>query len=189
MNNYLVYKHTSPSGKSYIGITNNYKRRCQEHRLTINECVAFGRAIQKHGWDNFTHTIIASNISLEEANTLEQLLILEYNTLSPNGYNLTTGGKVCLLSEETKAKMSVNTSSRGRPMPLEHKARLIEIAKTRTQSIEERMVRSLAQRGKKMSQESIDKRTASHKAKGRTLTPEHKAKLAEGRRKARESIK
>lgn len=38
-NIYLIYKHTSPSGKSYIGLTNNYQRRCREHKSS-NICIA-----------------------------------------------------------------------------------------------------------------------------------------------------
>ena len=42
----------------------------------------------------------------ELLNDREQHWIRELGTLSPDGYNLTTGGDVCEFSEETKAKMS-----------------------------------------------------------------------------------
>jgi len=104
--NYLVYKHTSPSGKSYIGITKNTKHRETNHKSPNSGCPAFSAAVQKYGWDSFTHEILLEGLTLDEANEAEQRLIAEHNTLSPNGYNLTSGGKVCSLSAETRAKMS-----------------------------------------------------------------------------------
>lgn len=90
-NIYLIYCHTSPTGKKYIGQTNNYNRRCREHK-TSNRCPAFRNAIIKYGWDNFTHTILEDGLTLDEANILEEFYISKYNTLAPNGYNLQTGG-------------------------------------------------------------------------------------------------
>jgi group I intron endonuclease len=104
---YLVYKHTSPSGKAYIGQTKNYSKRCLQHRSPLNNnCASFSNAIKKYGWDNFHHEVLIDGLSLDDANTWEELLIAEHGTLSPNGYNLKTGGDNVKLSEETKAKMS-----------------------------------------------------------------------------------
>jgi group I intron endonuclease len=102
---YLIYKHTSPSGKSYIGQTNDYRRRCSWHQ-TSTGCRRFATAIKKYGWSEFQHEILMEGLSLGEANHWESALILEHNTLTPNGYNLTTGGDNKLLSEETKSKIS-----------------------------------------------------------------------------------
>ena len=103
---YLVYKHTSPNGKAYIGQTNNYSKRSIQHQDPKSYCRVFAKAIKKYGWDNFTHEILEDNLTLEEANVYENLYIVEHNTLSPNGYNLTTGGDNCKISEETKRLMS-----------------------------------------------------------------------------------
>lgn len=92
MNTYLIYKHTSPSGKSYIGQTGAFKRRTQEHLSSKSCCRAFLKAIQKYGWESFTHEILAQELTLDEANRLEKKYIVEHNTLVPNGYNLTSGG-------------------------------------------------------------------------------------------------
>ncbi|RWZ87180.1 MAG: GIY-YIG nuclease family protein [Hydrotalea sp. AMD] len=102
---YLIYKHTSPSGKSYIGLTNNYQRRCNEHKSSTG-CMAFNNAIQKYGWDNFHHEILIENLTLDEANMLESKLIQSHNTLYPNGYNLREGGSHHSFSTETSQKMS-----------------------------------------------------------------------------------
>lgn len=89
---YLIYCHTSPTGKKYIGQTNNYNRRCGEHKLANKRCPAFHSAIIKYGWINFTHEILEDGLTLEQSNILEEFYIKKYNTLAPNGYNLQTGG-------------------------------------------------------------------------------------------------
>ena len=104
-----IYKHTSPSGKSYIGqtIRPELEMRWRRGKGYKTE-TAIGKAIKKYGWGNFTHEII-SEIDFEdisELNQLEEDLILKLNTLVPNGYNLTTIGSNRITSDETRKKMS-----------------------------------------------------------------------------------
>lgn len=117
---YLVYKHTSPSGKSYIGITNDYRRRCEQHHYYA-WCPAFHSAILKYGWDNFTHEILVEGLIDIEAGLLETSLIVQHNTLFPNGYNLTAGGGNRTHSLESRRKISEGKKGkRGRiPSPEE----------------------------------------------------------------------
>ena len=49
---YLIYKATSPSGRIYIGVTNNFKRRMKEH---MSSPYPFGHAVRKYGRQNFTY--------------------------------------------------------------------------------------------------------------------------------------
>ena len=105
--NYTVYLHTSPSGKYYVGITSiSVEQRWQNGRGYKRQ--VFYRAIQKHGWDNIDHEIIASNLTKEEAENFEILLIKELHTTNPNyGYNVDNGGNsIGKMSEETKKKLS-----------------------------------------------------------------------------------
>ena len=114
---YLIYKHTSPSGKSYIGQTKNPRKRYLEHQRS-SSCIAFAAAIKKYGGlDNFTYEILEENLSIEKANEQEQFYIHKYDTFYPNGYNLTTGGSNCIRSEETRRKL-------GYPKTEEHKQKL-----------------------------------------------------------------
>ena len=106
MNNYLIYKHTSPSGKAYIGQTNDYQRRCRGHKYT-GACRAFSNAIKKYGWSEFKNEILVEGLSKEEANRMEKVLINEHKTYRPYGYNLMSGGDSFMHSEETKEKMSI----------------------------------------------------------------------------------
>lgn len=106
--NYCVYKHTSPNGKVYIGIT------CKKPEYRWNngrgywQNSHFTSAIQKYGWENFSHEILFSGLSKEEAEAKEIELIAKYNSANrEKGYNHEIGG--CTngkTSEETKRKIS-----------------------------------------------------------------------------------
>ena len=90
-----VYIHTvKANGKKYIGqCTNDPKNRwgSKGHRYKGQ---FFYRAIEKYGWDNIEHEVIAENLTQEEANELEKSLISKYNTTDKQyGYNLVKGGK------------------------------------------------------------------------------------------------
>ena len=90
---YTVYRHISPTGKSYIGITKqNIERRFQNGN-GYNTQPAFYRAIKKYGWNNFSHEILKTNLTEKEASEKEQYYIKEvYKSLAPKGYNTAEGG-------------------------------------------------------------------------------------------------
>ncbi len=102
---YIIYKFTSPSGKSYIGQTCNFTRRKNEHKI-MTGCRAFASAIKKYGFETFIEEILEENLTLDEANAREFYWIEKEDTISPNGYNLRTGGKNYKCSDEMLAKMS-----------------------------------------------------------------------------------
>ena len=99
---YTVYKHETPSGKVYIGITsiepemrwrggNGYSRN--EH---------FYRAIKKYGWGNIKHEIMATGLTKEAASDEEKRLIALYQSHDiRKGYNLTLGGEIGIIHTET----------------------------------------------------------------------------------------
>lgn len=95
---YNVYKHTSPSGKVYIGITSlNVNERWANGKGYRNQKV-FWRAIQKYGWGNFKHEILFTGLSEVDAKLKEIELIDFYKSnctkwQNPTyGYNSTDGG-------------------------------------------------------------------------------------------------
>ena len=107
MNNYCVYKHTTPSGKVYIGITSQNINKRWKNGLGYEGCTAFYRAIQKYGWENITHEIVTAGLSKIEACEIEQRLIEEYKSHDPKyGYNLTHGGEHYEPNEEWRRKLS-----------------------------------------------------------------------------------
>lgn len=147
-NTYLIYKFTSPSGKSYIGQTNNLKQRIQIHKRSSSKCIAFKNAIQKYGWDSFILEILQENLSVEEANKYEELFISEHNTLYPNGYNLYPGGQNKIMLLETKQKLSmINT---GKQLSNETKMKMSNSRKGIPKSDEHKRQRSLYMKGRKL---------------------------------------
>lgn len=95
MKNYIVYKHISPSNKSYIGITcqKNYKHRWNNGKGYVGNDY-FTKAINKYGWENFRHLILYENLTEEEAKAKEIELINKFNTTDRSkGYNITFGGE------------------------------------------------------------------------------------------------
>lgn len=90
-----VYKHTTPSGKVYIGITSTSVQKRWNNGNGYKKCKAFYRAIQKYGWDNITHEILFDNLTKDEACKKEIELIKEYDSQNrTKGYNISSGGGV-----------------------------------------------------------------------------------------------
>lgn len=104
---YTVYMHISPSNKKYIGITSQSIKKRWQNGYGYKTNIYFWRAIQKYGWNNIKHIILFENLTQEEAKSKEIELIKQYNSLQPNGYNLTKGGDNVsekIHSEETRKK-------------------------------------------------------------------------------------
>lgn len=92
---YCVYKHQNIfNGKVYIGITSQKPEyRWGSGGQHYVECPHFWNAIQKYGWDNFTHEILYDDLTAEEANNLEIQTVAEYDSTNPDfGYNISKGG-------------------------------------------------------------------------------------------------
>lgn len=90
----------------YVGITGN----SVEHRWGqgYRGCTKMGRAIDKYGWDGFDHRVLVDNLSREEAEEIEKILIHDLMTQDDSyGYNIESGGHTAPMSEETKKKISL----------------------------------------------------------------------------------
>lgn len=90
--NYCIYKHTSPSGKSYIGMTKQGEKRFGKDGNGYKNQKKFYNAIKKYGWNNFQHEIIEDHLSFEQACFGEQMYIEIYDSID-NGYNIYVGGE------------------------------------------------------------------------------------------------
>lgn len=62
--------------------------------------------MQKYGFENMVIEIIAENLTVDEANLIEEKTISDLKTLHPNGYNVRVGGENYAIHESTKIKMS-----------------------------------------------------------------------------------
>ena len=90
---YLVYRHITPNGKNYIGITHQRAERRWQNGKGYETQSRFWKAIKKYGWETIRHEIVAENLSEEEACKLEDSLIKQYNSTDPKyGYNTYEGG-------------------------------------------------------------------------------------------------
>lgn len=148
---YTVYKHTSPSGKIYIGITSQEPERRWQDGNGYAANAHFTKAINKYGWDNFVHEIISTNMSKADACRMEIELIAQHQSNNSKfGYNKSSGGEGSHdivftkeglqrlrearlgthLSEETKLKMSKKLA--GRKLTEEHKKKISESLKGKT---------------------------------------------------------
>ena len=94
------------NNKKYIGITSrSIVIRFQEH-CSHNQSLVYN-AIKKYGKENFKIEILKDNIHKDDVDKRERYFIELYNTLVPNGYNLSTGGISNKdLSDETKQRLS-----------------------------------------------------------------------------------
>jgi len=108
---YVVYLHTTPCGKRYVGITGQKeprKRWDSGYGYRNNE--HFFRAIKKYGWQNIRHEVLLDGLSETEAVELEKTYIAQYQSDNPQyGYNKTSGGEAGKeMSFETKQKISTS---------------------------------------------------------------------------------
>ena len=159
---YCVYKHTSPSGKVYIGITRRNVNIRWENGKGYKRHPYFYNAILKYGWDNISHEILIDGLSKEQAELEEKRLISEYKSSdSRYGYNMTFGGESGLkITDDVKEKIS---------------KKLIEYYKDENV----RLNCSISHLGKKHTDETKKKMSESHKA---MMTDEIKSRISEANR-------
>jgi len=181
----LVYLITNKiNGKKYVGqTTKTLEQRWFDH-INVRKrpsCSYLHSAINKHGPENFEIKTLVIVGTKWEMDLYESGMIKALNTKAPNGYNLTDGGDGCqgyVFTEEQRRKVSSvqmgrkmsdlsrqkllernkgNKFSSGVKMTEEHRLRLLKINKEREQSKEERAKRSLAQIGRKHTEETKQK--------------------------------
>lgn len=168
---WCVYKHTNKTnGKTYIGITS----RTPEQRwkngagYICNQC--FYNAIQKYGWDNgFTHEIICDKLSESEAKEKEVKYINLYDSMYPNGYNLTLGGEGVSgwkMTEEQREKISIKNKGKKRSAETIEFLRKRQFGKRPDDQTRKKM--SMSQTGRKHTDESKQKMSAARKIIGIT---------------------
>lgn len=172
MQNWTVYRHTSPSSKVYVGITTNLKERWSNfgaHYCTYNSI--FKNAINKYGWNNIQHEVLLEGISKKEAEYAERYLIKWYKTHNMS-YNITEGGEGTLGrkdSEETKNRKRV--SNLGKTRTLEQRDRISKAHKTEhAVSISRKNIEKAHDAWKGQHHSNETKRKLSEKAKGRDMT-------------------
>lgn len=152
---WVVYRHTSPNGKIYIGIT------CKkvEHRWNNGKGYIgsphFLNAINKYGWNNITHEILYKNLERRQAQILEISLIHYYKSNMPEfGYNITYGGEghSGTFSEEHKKK--IGESLRGHVVSKETRQKIAKSIIGMHHSEATKLLFSIQRRGRKLKAET-----------------------------------
>lgn len=171
---WCVYMHTNLiNHKVYIGITSRKpeKRWGRDgSEYTIKNHPAFGRAIEKYGWDNFSHDILFEDLSKQDACQKEIELIKKYKSnctryKDPSfGYNMSDGGAI---------------GSSGHIWSDEDKKKLSETLRGVVKGEAWRLHLSQAMSGKKATSETRNKLRESHL--GKIVSPEIREKMSKSR--------
>jgi len=171
--NYCVYKHTTPSGKVYIGITGKkpVSRWANGNGYASNK--HFSNAIQKYGWENIQHEVLLEGLTVDQASAYEQLLICLYQSDDARyGYNKTTGGeKGFKFRGENKLAFDRAMKNPAR------RERISQSLKKYYEAPEAKQMASEAQK-KKWENDGF-RRRAIESAKARGSNPEYRKKLSE----------
>jgi group I intron endonuclease len=168
----IIYKITNKiNGKSYIGQTTQpIGYRWRKHLRKESHCAALRASLIKYGSENFTIEEMCKAESLEQLNLLEQEFIVKFNTLTPNGYNMTTGGFNSSATDEVRLKLSAAKSGQNHPMfgkklTKEHKARIGSALVGRSMSEKQKIMLSEIFTGRKLSIETKERISKSNMKK------------------------
>jgi len=189
---YKLKNHVN--GKIYIGQSVNIRQRISKHVNTKPGSKTehyLQKAISKYGQDNFSISILYE-CEKRHLNRAEVILIKQYMSMCPNGYNLNSGGKSNhTVSEDAKKKMSIKAKGRkfsethkaniskaktGIPRPAHVMEKLHAGRKKYVMPEEARRKSSIFHTGKKMSKESIMKTQEGRK--GFVLSEESRRKIS-----------
>lgn len=153
---YSVYKHTTPSGKVYIGITGKSPEERWLNGRGYQNNPHFHHAITYYGWENIKHEVLQRGLTKEQAEKEEIRLIALYDsTDQAKGYNCTNGGESTgKHTDESKKRMSEIRHKQYASGELTH-----------------------PMLGKHFSEESKAKMRNAHK--GKVLSEEHKRKIGQ----------
>lgn len=149
MSDFIVYMHRNKvNGRVYIGMTCQPERRWNPY--SYRRCPSFFQAIQKYGWDNFDHIILADGLTKEEAQKIEIEQIIAHDSRNrEHGYNLAQGGECNMagykFTDEQKANLSKIRKGKGKGM---HVSPSTEFKKGHGFSEEAVRKMSLAKKGK-----------------------------------------
>jgi group I intron endonuclease len=170
-------------GKCYVGQTCRlFKTRFKQHQ---NSHSLIGVALREYSINNFKKILI-EDIPEEKLDDLEREYIQKYNSISPNGYNLDSGGhKNKHHCEETIKKISKATEGEknhnfGKQFTERHKKKLSEAAKGEKnhnygkRPSEETIKKiSKTEKGKFVSKETRKKMSEAHKIKPSNMKGKH----------------
>ena len=191
-------RHLS-TGKCYVGQSVDIQERLNQH-IRLKDDSYIERAIKKHGVDAFAFEILElceeSNLNQREIHWIASL-----DCVSPNGFNLSHGGKGGgRRSQKSRLRMSEaqtgeNNPNYGKTFSVEHRRKISEAQKGKrtgeqhhsygkTPSPQARKKMSNAKSGENHPMYGKDfspehRRKISESSKGRTVSPKSRAKISQ----------
>lgn len=199
---WFVYKHTNlTNSKVYIGITHDIHKRWRGSGCAYKSNRHFWQAIQRYGWDGFSHEILNEDISHQEACAIEIELIKKYRSCDRQyGYNNSPGGDSPLVihcgkehhfygkhfSEEHRKKLSeahkgANHYCFGKHLPEATRMKIGNAHRGRPLSENQKEQLRKANLGRKASQETREKMSLAQK--GRVRAPDIGKKISDAKAK------
>lgn len=170
---YIVYKHTCPNGKVYIGVTKQKPNARWKNGAGYKYNEHFTNAINKYGWDNITHEILFSNLNAVDAEEMEISLIAKFKSDKKEfGYNNSPGGLGGAIGESGRLKLSLSM-----------KKQYADGVRLRERSVDSRQKTSETLKRRFSAGEIVRVITPEQRVKisvahsGNKLTDEHKAKI------------
>ena len=161
------------NGKQYVGDHSTDDLECSKTKNYLGSGRPhFYNAKKKYDLSNFKREILEFFPTKLEAFNAQEKYIKEYDTLAPNGYNISPKGghnvNGCW-SEESKQKLSVSKkgkslSNKGKPLSEEHKQNLKGKNIGKKHTLEQNLFHNEQIRGKKLGKQ----------------TEEHRKKISEG---------
>ena len=156
-----IYLNTDlKTGNQYVG-QHHYHIEGQLDPNYHGSGVLWTKVLKKRPKELIKEEYIKTCYSEEEMNSDEQYYIKVFDTLWPNGYNLTEGGEGCVASEETRRKISL--VHKGKHISEEQKKKLSAALKGRIMSDEHKKKIGEANKGRHHSEESKKKMSDSKK--------------------------
>lgn len=167
----------------YVGITQQDVKTRWLSGQGYRKQSHFWRAIQKYGWDGFSHEVVAIGLSKDEAGKMEIALIEKYKTRDNRfGYNKSIGGDSGargVVKTERQRKTSAEIMRKRWDDPkYREKMRHISLTALNTPEVIEKRANAL--RGRKRSAESRLKMSLARTGiKTGPFTDEHKRNIKE----------
>lgn len=114
---YTVYCHTNNiNNKKYVGVTSQKPLARWQNGKHYSRHKAFYDDILKYGWDNFTHEILDTDLTEEEAKEKEKYYIEIWETQDVNkGYNRHKGGNVPQANNQAVNKLKMLNTGKDNP--------------------------------------------------------------------------
>jgi group I intron endonuclease len=165
------------TGRRYIGKTTQglaTRKVKHKHDSKYRDCY-FYNAAKKYGWDSFEWKILDEAYDEVNLNTKEKYWVSFFDSTNhKKGYNIQKGGQGQIHSEETK--MKIRETKLGKKNPMFGKCGKLHHAYGTHASEETRRKSSESHKGKKLTLNSIIKRTGSRKKNGWNRNPKKRGK-------------